>query len=422
MKILKGPTALETSSAILDLVRSSNGVATRTDLVERSGLTGASISRIVKQLLADGLVRETGVGEFTGGKRRTIIQLNASARHAIGVSLDDVGVTYVVTDLAGAVVGRRHAAGIEPGSPPHVIKRIGDEIGDFLTGLRIDRRTLVGIGVAVPGRQDAAHHALRSNPDATDWELFAVEEALGSRTGLPVAIENDSTCAAIGEYWIGPIPASADFATLYLANGFGLGLVIGGDAYRGSSSNVGEIGHMVLDVNGPECVCGGRGCLEALAAPRKIVDLALQRRGLRNRLGLADRTDRIRANFSRITEAADAGDNDCRELIEQSAYFLAKALVSVTNLLDLDRIILSGPGFSAAARIYLDRAAAELDEYAFSRAVHRTAITLSSVGHDSAALGAAALVLHRGLTPHQTKRELTVIADGGGREMPGVSS
>lgn len=412
MKILKGATALETSSAILDLVRSSNGVATRTDLVERSGLTGASISRIVKQLLADGLVRETGVGEFTGGKRRTIIQLNAGARHAVGVSLDDVGVTYIATDLAGAVVGRHHAAGIEAGSPVNVIKRIADEISVFLKRLGIGRGTLVGIGVAVPGRQDAAHHALRSNPDALDWELFAVEEALGSQTGLPVAIENDSTCAAIGEYWIGPIPASTDFATLYLASGFGLGLVIGGDAYRGASSNVGEIGHVVLDVDGPECVCGSRGCLEALAAPRKIVDLALRQHEVGDRLGLVDRPDQVRPNFSKITEAADAGDRGCRELIETSAFYLSKALVSITNLLDLDRIILSGPGFSSGAGIYLDRVAAELDQHSFSRAVHPTMITLSSAGHDAAALGAAALVLHSGLTPHQTSRELTVIADG----------
>lgn len=412
MKILRGATALETSSAILDLIRSSNGATTRTDLAARSGLTGASISRIVKQLLADGLVLETGVGEFTGGKRRTIIQLNAAARHAVGVSLDDVGVTYVATDLAGAVIGRRRAAGIEPGSPVRVTKRIADEIGTFLQNLGIDRSTLVGIGVAVPGRQDAAHHALRSDLEAMDWEMFAVEEALGSQTGLPVAIENDSTCAAIGEYWVGPMPSSADFATLYFANGFGLGLVIGGDAYRGASSNVGEIGHLVLDVDGPPCVCGSRGCLEALAAPRRIVDLALRHRGLAARIGLVDRPDLLRRNFSKITEAAEAGDEECRELIENSAFYLAKALVSITNLLDLDRIILSGPGFSSAAEIYLSRATAELESHSFSRAIHQTTISLSEAGQDAAALGAAALVLHSGLTPHQTSRELTVIADG----------
>lgn len=414
MKALKGATALETTSAILDLIRSSNGITTRTDLAAGSGLTAASISRIVKQLLAEGLVLETGVGEFTGGKRRTIIQLNAAARHAIGVSLDDVGVMYVATDLAGAVIGRRQAAGVEQGSPAQVIKRIAEEIEGFVVSLGIERRTLVGIGVAVPGRQDPAHHGMRSNPDATDWELFAVEEALGSRTRLPVVIGNDSTCAAIGEYWVGPIPADTDFATLYFARGFGLGLVIGGDAYRGASSNVGEIGHLVLDVNGPECVCGNHGCLEALAAPRRVVELALQRPGLRSRLKLVDHPDSLRPNFGKIAQAAQGGDKDSRELVGQSAFYLAKALVSITNLLDLDRIILSGPGFSSASEIYLTSALAELDRYAFSRSVHPTMITLSTAGHDAAALGAAAMVLHSGLTPHQTSRALTVVAGGDG--------
>jgi predicted NBD/HSP70 family sugar kinase len=410
VKVLKGATALETHSAILDLIRSS-GEVTRIELAARSGLTGASISRIVKQLLAEGLVVETGVGDFTGGKRRTIIQLNASARHAVGVSLDDAGVTYIVTDLAGAVIGRLRTAGIASGSPARVIKRIADELQEFLDNTGVDRSGLVGVGLAVPGRQDEDHHVLRSNPDATEWEMFAVEEALGSATGLPVAIENDSTCAAIGEYWVGRISASTDFATLYMSNGFGLGMVINGDAYRGASSNVGEIGHLVLDVNGPPCWCGNNGCLEALAAPRRIVDLALERSRLAERLGLSPRRDRLRRGFAKITAAAQSGDEDCRELIGLSAFYLAKALVSITNLLDLDRIILAGPAFSAAADIYLQRAAEELDRHSFVRAVHPTTITLSSAGQDSAALGAAAMVLHSRLTPHQTSRQLAVVSE-----------
>lgn len=410
MKVLKGATALETHSAILDLIRSS-GEVTRIELAARSGLTGASISRIVKQLLAEGLVVETGVGDFTGGKRRTIIQLNAAARHAVGVSLDDGGVTYMVTDLAGAVVGRRRTAGIASGSPARVIKRIASEMQVFLESSGIDRTGLAGIGVAIPGRQDEQHHVLRSNPKATEWEMFAVEEELGSATGLPVAIENDSTCAAIGEYWVGRIPASTDFATLYMANGFGLGLVIDGDAYRGASSNVGEIGHLVLDVNGPECWCGNRGCLEALAAPHRVVELALQQDGLGERLGLSPRRDRLRRSFGKITAAAEAGDPGCRDLVQESARYLGKALVSITNLLDLDRIILAGPAFSSAADIYLQCAASEVDQHSFIRAVHPTMITLSSAGQDSAALGAAAMVLHSRLTPHQTSRQLAVIPD-----------
>lgn len=401
---MKGPSAVETHSAILELIRSS-GEVSRIELADRSGLTGASISRIVKQLLAEGLIAETGYGDSTGGKRRTLLQLNPASRHAIGISLDVASITYVITDLSGVVVGHHQSAGIGTRKPPAVIKRIGRELTSFLTGAGIDRETLVGIGIAVAGRQDAAHHVLRSNLEATDWELFAVEDALHAVTNLPVVVENDSTCAAIGEFWVGRIPASADFATVYLASGFGLGLITNGDIYRGSSSNVGEIGHMVLDVNGPECWCGGRGCLEMLAAPRSVVTKARTNSSLVQRLGLS-KDQIVRDDFERIAQAAAADEPACLELIKDSARYLAIALVSITNLLDLDQIILAGPGFNGAGEIYARSAREMLEHLSFMRSVHPVKVMLSQAGQDSAALGAASLVLHSRLTPHQTSSRI----------------
>jgi predicted NBD/HSP70 family sugar kinase len=182
----------------------------------------------------------------------------------------------------------------------------------------------------------------------------------------PIVVENDSTCAAIGEFWAGRIPSANDFATVYMAAGFGLGLVTNGDVYRGSSSNVGEIGHMILDVNGPDCWCGGR------------------------------------ADFAKIARLAVAGDARCLALIEESATYLAKALLSITNLLDLDQIILAGPGFSEAGEIYARVASTEINRLSFVRAMHPTRVELSKLGPSAAALGAASLVLHSQLTPHQT--------------------
>ena len=115
-KILKGANAQETHSAILDLIRSS-GTVTRVDLAERSGLTGASISRVVKQLLADGLIVETGLGDPTGGKRATLLQFNPRARHAVGISIDTPSTTYVVTDMSGRVIEQVSSRGIGRDSP-----------------------------------------------------------------------------------------------------------------------------------------------------------------------------------------------------------------------------------------------------------------------------------------------------------------
>jgi len=400
-KHLRGATATETHSAIVDLIRSS-GVVSRIELADRSGLTGASISRIVKQLLNDGLVAEVGLGDKTGGKRRTLLQLNASARHAVGVSLDFARITYLVTDLSGAVVSRHDAEGIGHVSPGAVMSRVAQEVADLVGAAGVTWASLMGIGMAVSGRQDMSHHVLRSNSKATEWELFDIEGTLGAAAGLPVMVANDSMCAAIGEFWVGRIPASADFATVYMATGIGLGLVAGGDYYRGSSSNVGEIGHMVLDVNGPPCWCGSRGCLEMMAAPKRVVDQALRWPGLVDELGLSGRRGTVREDFALIAQAAVAGHDQALPVIEESAFYLSKALVSVTNLLDLDQIILAGPGFSVAGGIYLRQASQDLEQLPRARDVHATNVSLSKTSDISAALGAASIVLHSRLTPHQT--------------------
>lgn len=407
-KHLKGATATETHSAIVDLIRSS-GVVSRIELSGRSGLTGASISRIVKQLLDAGLVAEIGFGDKTGGKRRTLLQLNAGARHAVGVSLDFARITYLVTDLSGTVVTRYDAEGIGHVSPGAVMNRVAREIAELVGSAAVARGSLMGIGMAVSGRQDKSHHVLRSNPKATEWELFDIEGSLSALAGLPVMVANDSMCAAIGEFWVGRIPASADFATVYMATGIGLGLVASGDIYRGASSNVGEIGHMVLDVNGPRCWCGNTGCLEMLAAPKRLVELALHQPGLADELGLERHPGTVREDFALIAQAAVAGHAQALPIIEESAFYLSKALVSVTNLLDLDQIILAGPAFSVAGDIYLRQARQDLEHLPRARDVHATKVSLSRSSDISAALGAASIVLHTQLTPHQTSTQLALV-------------
>ncbi|TDO47811.1 putative NBD/HSP70 family sugar kinase [Kribbella sp. VKM Ac-2527] len=406
-KILKGATAQETHSAILDLIRSS-GTATRVELAQRSGLTAASISRVVKQLLADGLIVETGPGDPTGGKRATLLQFNPRARHAVGISIDTLSITYVITDMNGRVIEQLASRGIGRDTPATAIKRIVNELEDLIHKADVEPATLVGVGVALAGRQGAGESLLRSRANRYAWEPFAVMGKLSGAIEYPVVVENDSTCAAIGEFWAGRIPSVNDFATVYLAAGFGLGLVTNGDVYRGSSSNVGEIGHMVLDVKGPSCWCGGFGCLEALAAPARVVFLAGQDDGLVRDLGLHGRNSAIRADFAKIARGAVAGDQRCLALIEKSAWYLAKALLSITNLLDLSQIILAGPGFSEAGEIYARVASNELGRLSFVRAMHSTRVELSKLGPSAAALGAASLVLHSRLTPHQTSnRALT---------------
>lgn len=393
-----GPSSENTRSAILDMVR-SGGTVSRIELAEMSGLTATSITRIVKSLIDEGLVIETGFGDPTGGKRRSLLELNPRSRFGVGVSLDDGQLTFVVADLGGDVVGRLVSRGVAQ-SPPRVeIMRIAGELDQLLRQLDVPLGEVVGVGVAGAGL-DLSAGAERLSLTAEDWDEFDVEGALASRIGLPVVRDNDAACAALAQFWVGRIPATQDFATLYMSNGFGLGLVVGGRVSRGASSNVGEIGHLVVDINGPSCWCGSRGCLEMLAAPRAMVTQAFEMPGLAEELRLSGGDQNLRHDFNEIARAAARGEVRSLEIVERSARYVAAALLSVVNVLDLDRLYLAGPGFADAGAIYVRAIRDLVSSAARTRAVHGVTVELSDPGFDAAAIGAATLALQHVLTPH----------------------
>jgi predicted NBD/HSP70 family sugar kinase len=393
-----GPSSANTRSVILDMVR-SGGTVTRTELAERSGLTPTSITRIVKSLIEDGLVIEAGFLDSTGGKRSSLLELNTTGRFAVGLSLDAGRLTYVVTDLAGTVIGRLVSPGIEEAAPGEDVVRIARELGQLLVQLDIPLESVVGVGVAGAGL-DLGAGAERLSITATEWESFALNQALEPRIGLSVVRDNDAACAALGQYWAGRIPATEDFATLYMSNGFGLGLMTGGSIARGASSNVGEIGHMVIDVDGPACWCGANGCLEMLAAPRAVVAAAFEDEALAGELGLSGDPHRFRSDFEAIARAAAQGETRCQAIIRRSARYVAAAVLSVVNVLDLDRIVLAGPGFADAGAIYVREIRELVGRFARTRGIHRVLVELADPGLDAAAGGAATLALQHALTPH----------------------
>ncbi|WP_298460743.1 ROK family transcriptional regulator [uncultured Cellulomonas sp.] len=393
-----GPSSENTRSAILDLVR-SGGTVSRIELAEISGLTPASITRIVKSLLDEGLLVETGFGDPTGGKRRSLLELNLRARYAVGISLDVARLTYVVADLGGTVVGQLISPGIGQAAPSVTIPRIADELRVLFRQLDLPTEAIVGVGVAGAGLDLGAGTAGWS-ATTDEWDSFSVQEALQQRIGLPVVRDNDAACAALGQYWAGRIPATQDFATVYMSKGFGMGMMVAGGVSRGASSNVGELGHMVLDLGGPPCWCGSRGCLEILAAPQAVVGRAMSVPGLAVELGLRGDEEHLREDFDAIARAAAGGREPALTLIEDSARIVATALLSVVNLLDLDLLYLAGPGFADAGAIYVRCIRADLARLARTRGVHAVTVELANPGVDAAAVGAAALALQYVLMPH----------------------
>jgi predicted NBD/HSP70 family sugar kinase len=377
---------------VLDLIR-AHGPISRTDLAEATGLTQATMSTLVRQLLAEGLVHETGRRESKGGRPLVLLDINPVSRFGVGVQLGTESITYVTIDLGGAIVGRVRTDGVGSDEPPKMIARLAEQIGSMLANLGVDEQRVVGIGVAAPGPLDLTAGAVLGPPHMRQWKNVPVRSLLADATGLPVIVDNDATAAAIGDFWSGALDTVHAHATIYMGLGIGAGVLINGTVFRGASSNAGEIGQVPIGT----AADGSLLSLEELADPWAVVNAALRSPSDAARLKLAD-TDDFTA-FRIITKAALRGDAFASGLLERSAQHLATGATVLANLFDLDSITLAGPAFAVAGSLYVRILEQRVNASFFARAKHPVRVRLSVHASDAAAVGAAALVLQSELAP-----------------------
>ncbi len=396
---LRGRSSAETRSAVLDLIRAS-GKISRVDLARRAVLTEATISKIVKELLATGLVVHAGYAESTGGKRPVLLKLSDGGRYAVGLTMDFHSSTVVLCGADGTELARTTAAGTGHDLPELVLDRLAADIENLMEREGIDRTAVIGLGVASAGRRGFPQGW---NVDASFfdiWEPHSVEGELAQRTGLATIRENDANCAALGEFWVSPDP-HRDFLTVYMSHGIGAGIVINGAIYRGVSGNAGEIGHMIAVPDGELCWCGARGCLETVASPRAMVDQVLADPDLRAAVGVDESTP-VGEIFRRLTSGPSSEHAGVRHVLETAAGHFASAIGDLVNALDLDLVVLAGPGFAGVGEVFLRAAQDRVLSTGFMRELHPITVRLASTGSETAALGAATVVLQRHLTPHRT--------------------
>ncbi|MFE9914747.1 ROK family transcriptional regulator [Micromonospora sp. NPDC005553] len=401
----------KTRGLVLDLIRAARSIS-RVELAAATGLTGATISAVVRELMGDGLVVEAGRGGPTGGKPRTMVQLNPLARYSVGVQLERNTCVIVVVDLAGRQVARTSFQGVASMPPERALPLVASQVDALLATAAVDRERVLGVGLVSYGPQDRRAGVLLT-PQPTDaWLDYPVARLLAETLGLPVLLDNDAAAAAIGEYWMGAVDPRSTYGCIYMATGIGGGVVVAGEVYRGSSSNSVEIGHISMDINGDECSCGNVGCLENYAGPSAIVRQAMATPGLAQRLALDSTAADLLTEFARIAAAANAGDTGARGLVEQSARHLGGAAVTMACLFDVDTIVLAGPSFAVAGSIYQTLIQQEVDRRLFARRAHPVRIVPSVNGSDAAAIGGAILVLQSELTLRHPR------TDDGARPVP----
>jgi len=273
-------------------------------------------------------------------------------------------------------------------NPDEVINLIVNAV----SRLDIKNKAVSGIGVGIGGLVDFDNGKVLYAPNFTFKNIY-LKEILSSKFKLPVFIDNDANTAALGEKVFGSGKNIDNMVLLTLGSGIGGGIIIDGQIYRGSSGVAGEIGHMIIQIGGPKCMCGNEGDLESLASGRALDREA--RKAVRNSkdslmFKLADGNIE-RVNGILVTKAALQGDELANKLISQHAQKLAVGLANVVNIFDPELIVLSG-GMSETGNLLLSPAKKALKNLIFADIKNVTKIVFGDLGPEAGILGAAALV------------------------------
>ena len=299
----------------------------------------------------------------------------------IGVDIGGTNIKIAVVSGSGRVAAR----GVIETYPHESARRAFADVHDAARQLAAGR-PVAGIGVGCAGLVEARRGTLGASPNLPAWSGTPLRRIVQHTFGVPVIVENDATCAAFGES-VARGRAGRDLVMITLGTGVGGGVVADGRVIHGVKGYAGEIGHMVIDPNGPPCRCGGRGCLEAFVGGYGIVRTARRLRA-RGRGGPAARERWSDARA--VVDAARRGDRVARETVRLTGERLGEAVGSLMNLLNPSVVVIGG-GIAASYPLLEPHVRRAVKRTAFSEAARAARIEASRLGNDAAMVGAALL-------------------------------
>lgn len=369
-----------------------NSPISRVEIARNLELTTPAVGAIVAPLIAQGLVREqTDTSRPAGaGRPRRMLEYVADAYYICGVDLGPYDTRMVLTDLNGKIVASRNI-GFPIEQYDVTTSRLLVQIPDFLKENARDRRIL-GIGVALPGLISGYEGKIYTT-FREGWTEHDLAHELGAALGLPVFIENNVRAKVIAAELFDRMVQAEPFSYLSVYYGIACQMIVGDRVLYGDKAAAGEIGHMVVQRGGPVCpTCGNRGCLEAVAGEKAVLQRCKQAMERSRQCLLWDFCpDGESITMKQVLQAQNQGDPAVNEILEDVIDYLGIALANIVNLISPRMVVVDGRIFALERNRQLLQAAAERNMFL----VHRTKTKMSFLSYDPyrGALGAAAVVV-----------------------------
>ncbi|MCQ4081039.1 ROK family protein [Streptomyces sp. RB6PN25] len=368
-----------------------HGPLSRQDLIHATGLSSASVSNVVADLLEAKVVVEAGSVESDGGRPRILLHADNARYQVIGVDVGETRIRLERFDLRlreqasidVPIVGRRP-------DPDQVVAGIASGLGELAAG---QERRILGVGIGVPGIVQREPYAVVYG-QTVGWDAVPLEELLRAHTELPLFVDNGATTMGQAELWFGSGSTSGSAVFLLIGSGTGASLIMGGKPLRGSSTSAGEWGHTNVQVGGRLCRCGTRGCLEAYVGAPAVIARYQEAEGAAE----LDPADEEKA-LSRIMLLAErdrspAGEA-ARSVLEETALRIGVGIAGLVNLFNPRRVIIGGWAGLTMAPALLAPIREATRDHALRLPFSQTSIELGALGPDAVARGAATLPVAR---------------------------
>jgi glucokinase len=368
-------------SAILEMIRRESPIA-RSTIAEQLNVSLPTVMRIVDGLIEESFVRVHGGTEWSGGRRRPLLEFNPEGHIVLGVDMGGTKIYGALSDLGGNILDEvniaRHGTSGEDS-----FNRLTTLIDTLLTSPKLDDKPVHGIGVGAPGI--TLHtEGIVTWANTLHWKDFPLKSRLSERYPYPITVDNDVNLAALGELWFGAGQNVQNMVMIAIGTGIGAGIIIDGALYRGANEASGEIGNML-----PGCEFLGRnfqdfGALESVASGTGIAERARSiLKGLRPENELENITSED------VFEAARQRQGWAWEIIDQTVDYLAIAIANLAVSFDPELIVLGG-GVSRSANMLVEPILARIQ----GTIPTLPKLVVSNLGLRAGVMGAITNVLH----------------------------
>ena len=325
--------------AMLHYIR-KNPPVTKSDLAKVTGLTFMAINKIFAEMEALALIRKDAMKQGGLGRNAATYTINEQYGYTIGIHINAYRTSVALLDLHGKILYKTSLSMEGMQAQDLFVQELAKMVHLVIEESKIDNSSVFGIGVGSPGPVDTKLGVILMPPNIPLLHYLPLKQALEKSTGLPVFLQKDTNAIALGEYWHGIGKAYNDLVYIDIDMGIGGGLVFEGNVRQGSGNIAGEIGHMILQGEGPQCNCGNRGCLEAMSSALAILRDFSHLLSDHPEHPLFQKKNSL--SLDDLLEAIHKEDMLVVPLLHKSAYNTGIAVRNLINMLGPQLVILGG--------------------------------------------------------------------------------